>query len=43
MLKLRKGGHRELEKYYGLMEIDFDSEELMSKLAQRRPGAGDLL
>lgn len=32
MLKLRKGGHKELEKYYGLMEIDFDSEELFSKL-----------
>lgn len=33
MLKLRKGGHRDLEKYYGLMEIDFDSEELFSKLS----------
>ena len=32
MLKLRKGGHKDLEKYYGLMEIDFDSEELFSKL-----------
>jgi len=32
MLKLRKGGHKDLEKYYGLMEIDFDSEELLTKL-----------
>lgn len=32
MLILRKGGHRDLEKYYSLMEIDFDSEELLSKL-----------
>ena len=32
MLKLRKGGHKDLEKYYSLMEIDFDSEELFSKL-----------
>ena len=28
MLTLRKGGHRDLERYYGLMEVDFDSEEL---------------
>ncbi len=32
MLKLRNGGHKELERYYPLMEIDFDSEELFSKL-----------
>ena len=29
MLTIRKGGHRDLERYYGLMEIDFDSEELL--------------
>ena len=36
MLTLRKGGHRDLERYYGLMEVDFDSEELISKLAIHR-------
>ena len=36
MLMLRKGGHRDLERYYGLMEIDFDSEELLGKLALHR-------
>ena len=36
MLKLRQGGHRDLEKYYGLMEIDYDSEELIPKLALHR-------
>lgn len=36
MLMLRKGGHRDLEHYYGLMEIDFDSEELLGKLALHR-------
>ena len=32
MLTLRQLGHRELERYYTLMEMDFDSEELFSKL-----------
>lgn len=32
MLNIRKGTHSELEKYYTLMEMDFDSEELFSKL-----------
>lgn len=36
MLTLRKGGHRDLERYYGLMEIDFDSAELIGKLALHR-------
>ena len=36
MLTLRKGGHRDLERYYGLMEVDFDSEELLGKLALHR-------
>ena len=31
MLKLKKTGHRDLEKYYTLMQMDFDSEELISK------------
>lgn len=33
MFKLRDGGHKDLEKYYSLMEIDYDSEELLGKLA----------
>ena len=33
MLNIRKGGHKDFEHYYPLMEIDFDSEELISKLA----------
>lgn len=36
MLTLRKGGHRDLERYYGLFEVDFDSEELIGKLALHR-------
>lgn len=32
MLSIRNGGHRDLEKYYQLLEMDFDSEELISKL-----------
>jgi Lrp/AsnC family leucine-responsive transcriptional regulator len=36
MLTLRKGGHRDLERYYGLMEVDFVSEELIGKLAIHR-------
>ena len=33
MLTIRKGGHKDIERYYSMMEIDFDSEELFSKLA----------
>ena len=33
MLKLEKVGHRELERYYPLLETDFDSEELLGRLA----------
>ena len=33
MLSIRKGGHADLEKYYPLMEMDFDSEELIPKLS----------
>ena len=32
MLAIRKGGHRDLERYYSMMEIDFDSEELFGRL-----------
>ena len=31
MLSVRNGGHRDLERCYNMMEIDFDSEELFSK------------
>ena len=33
MIALRKGGHRDLERYYAAMQMDFDSEELLPKLA----------
>lgn len=36
MLNIRKGGHKDIERYYSMMEIDFDSEELFSKLAIHR-------
>jgi hypothetical protein len=32
MINIRKGGHKDLERYYPAMEMDFDSEELISKL-----------
>ena len=32
MLKLIKVGHREMQRYYPLMETDFDSEELIGRL-----------
>lgn len=33
MLNIRKGGHRELQRYYTLMEMDFDRRELLPRLA----------
>ena len=33
MLTLEKVGHRELQRYYPLLETDFDSEELLPRLA----------
>ena len=36
MLILQKAGHRDLERYYPLFETDFDSEELLGKLAVHR-------
>lgn len=33
MIGIRKGGHKDLERYYSAMEMDFDSEELLPKLA----------
>ena len=32
MINIRKVGHKDLERYYPAMEMDFDSEELISKL-----------
>ena len=36
MLTVRKGGHRDLERYYSLLEIDYDKKELLPKLAIHR-------
>lgn len=33
MLAIRKGGHKDIDRYYSMMEVDFDSEELFSKFA----------
>lgn len=33
MISMRKGGHKDLERYYSAMEMDFDSDELLPKLA----------
>lgn len=32
MLQIRKGGHKDLERYYTLFEVDFDEKELLPKL-----------
>ena len=36
MLKLIKAGHREMQRYYPLLETDFDSEELIGRLAMHK-------
>ena len=36
MPELRKAGHKELKKYYPLMEMDFDSEELLNRLQMHK-------
>ena len=36
MLTVKKGGHRDLERYYSMFEIDFDQKELLPKLAIHR-------
>ena len=42
MLKLRKAGHVELERYYSAMEIDYDARELLGKWSiHRAMSAGD--
>lgn len=33
MLSVRKGGHKDLERFYSLFEVDFDSEELLNRLS----------
>ena len=32
MLNIKKGGHRDLERYFTLIEMDFDSDELLPKI-----------
>ena len=42
MLEIRKGGHRDLERDYSAMEIDFDEKELLGKWSiHRAMSAGD--
>ena len=42
MVTLRKGGHRDLERFYSAMEIDFDARELLGKWSiHRAMSAGD--
>ncbi len=36
MLSVKTGGHRDLERYYSLFEIDFDRAELLPRLALHR-------
>ena len=36
MLKLIKVGHREMQRYYPLLETDFDSEELIGRLPMHK-------
>ena len=46
MLNLRKCGHKDLERYYSLLEMDFAKEEIISKLSLHRAllnGSAELL
>lgn len=46
MLNIRKCGHKDLERYYGLLEMDFAKEEIISKLSLHRAlmnGSAELL
>lgn len=36
MFVLRKAGHRELQRYYSLIDLDFDKRELLPRLAIHR-------
>ena len=36
MIKLRKGGHRELERYHSLLDLDFDKREILPKAAMHK-------
>ena len=36
MLTVKTGGHRDLERYYSLFEIDYDHSELLPKLSVHR-------
>lgn len=46
MLKIRKAGHQELERYYSVFDLDFDRRELLPRSALHRAmlrGDGELL
>ena len=46
MLNIRKCGHKDLERYYGLLEMDFAKEEIISRLSLHRAlmnGSAELL
>ena len=36
MLQIRKGRHRDLERYYNVFDLDFDKKELLPKLSLHR-------
>ena len=36
MLAIRKGGHRDLEHYYNVIDLDFDKKELLPRLGLHR-------
>ena len=36
MLAIRKGGHRNLEHYYNVIDLDFDKKELLPRLGLHR-------
>jgi GNAT superfamily N-acetyltransferase len=36
MLAIRKGGHRDLEHYYSVIDLDFDKKELLPRLGLHR-------
>ena len=36
MLQIRKGGHRDLERWYSVIDLDYDKKELLPKLSLHR-------
>lgn len=46
MFAVKKGGHSELNRYYGMMEVDFDRKELLPRLSLHKAlfsGTAELL